>query len=326
MRVRASAPGKVILFGEHSVVYRGPAVVLAIDRRVEVSAEPRNDTKICITTPDIGISGYYEGQRYYPVSGGETGSQHLRPILAACRSVMDLLQIESGLDLRVNSDLPMAVGLGSSAALSVAVVAALDAVWDGKLSVERIVELSMPSERIVHGTPSGIDNTIAAFGGGLVYELPRRVERLPDLDEVPLVLGNTGVRRSTGKLVAWVKNFKERNSSVEKVIDAIAYVAEQGRDALLEADMKRVGELMSMNHGLLWALGVSTPDLDRLVSSSLRAGAYGAKLTGAGGGGCMVAVSTKARQAAVSKAIERSGGYPLSVKTSKKGLLVQKEP
>ncbi|MCD6262871.1 mevalonate kinase, partial [Candidatus Bathyarchaeota archaeon] len=213
--------------------------------------------------------------------------------------------------------------LGSSAAASVATVAAVGELLGGGLTPDEISLLAYEAERVVHGTPSGIDNTIATYGGGLIYERGKSMERLESLREIPLVIGNTGRSRSTGELVERVRRLREKyRTLVDPIIDAIAHIARLGREALLEGDLQRMGELMRMNHGLLWALGVSSPELDRLVNAALEAGALGAKLTGAGGGGCMIALAEPDRLGAVSTAIERSGGSPLRAGISRSGVRV----
>ena len=324
--MKASAPGKVILFGEHSVVYRGPAVVLAIDRRVQVSAEPREDERLFVEASSLGLSGFFEKGEYNPLIGGDRGEEALKPIWVAAEGAMESLGRRIGVNLSIASELPVSVGLGSSAAAAVATAAAVGELLGGGLSLEKISLTAYEAERIVHRTPSGIDNTIATYGGGLVYEKGRGVERLGGLGNLPFIVGNTGRSRSTGKLVGWVRGLRERNRVVvDSIIDTIGHLVRLGRDALLEGDLGRVGELMNMNHGLLSALGVSSPELDRLVNAALEAGALGAKLTGAGGGGCIIALTTSDRLDAVASAIEASGGSPLRVGISNSGVRVWTE-
>lgn len=326
MRVKASAPGKVILFGEHSVVYRGPAVVLAIDRRVHVSVEPREDELLFVDASSLGLSGFFNGEKYTSLVGGSIGEERLKPIWVAAKGVMERLGRRIGINLSVTSEFPIAVGLGSSAAAAVATVAAVGELLEGRLISEEISLLAFEAEKVVHGMPSGIDNTIATYGGGLVYEKGREAEQLRGLGDVPFVIGNTGVSRSTGQLVGRVGELRERNRMVvDSILDTISRVAQLGRDALLEGDLLRVGELMNINHGLLWALGVSSPELDRLVNAALNAGALGAKLTGAGGGGCMISLAIPERIDGISDAIGRSGGFPLRVRVSNSGVRVWKE-
>lgn len=325
MKVKASAPGKVILFGEHSVVYGGSAVVLAIDKKVTVVAELRNDDAIRIDASTLGLSGLFRGTKYTPILGDFRASDKLKPIVVAVRSFEEKTHVKKGINLTVTSDLPIAVGLGSSAATAVATVAAINEIYETALSSEEISLLALESEKAVHGNPSGIDNTIACYGGGLVYDRQLGTQRLSDLEDLPLIIGNTGTPRSTGKLVAKVAEMRKTNKVMDLVISCMSQVAQLGKEALLKHDYVRVGELMNINHGLLWALGVSSKQLDNLVNAALEAGALGAKLTGAGGGGCMIAMPNPEGIDAVSMALERERGNPFVARISKSGVCVSKE-
>jgi mevalonate kinase len=178
MRAYASAPGKAILLGEHSVVYRGPAIVLAIDLRAHVWAEERGDSRIQIKAPDIGVAGYFEDGRYHPMMGGGERWRSLNPIRVVAEKAMRRIDVHRGLNIRVESEIPPAVGLGSSAAISVATAAAVGLLLSGEeFSREEVCEIAYEGECIVHGTPSGIDNHISTYGGALRYERGRGFER-----------------------------------------------------------------------------------------------------------------------------------------------------
>lgn len=320
MRTYASAPGKAILLGEHSVVYRGPAIVLAINLRAHVWAEERRDNRIQIEAPNLGVAGYFEGGRYRPLRGGAERWRSLNPIRVVAEKAMRRVGIRGGFNIRVESEIPPAVGLGSSAAISVATAASVLLLSGEEGSREEICEIAYEGERIVHGTPSGIDNHISTYGGALRYERARGFERF-GVEELPLIIGDSGRRRSTGALVARVRRIRERYPDIiEAIIEAIARLSEEGYGALRRGDLKRVGELMNMDHGLLSALGVSTPELDRMVNAARTAGALGAKLTGAGGGGCIVALVEEARRRRVSEAVRRAGGRALRAPLSEVGV------
>ncbi len=313
MPVHASAPGKAILLGEHSVVYRGPAIVLAIDLRAHIWAEEREDGQIWIEAPDIGVSGYFDTRgRYRPIRGGSERWRSLNPIRVVALEVMRRLQTRRGLRIRVESEIPPAEGLGSSAAIAVATAAAVGRLLSGEeLPLEEVCEIAYEGERVVHGTPSGIDNHISTYGGALRYERGGGFERF-EVGELPLIIGDSGRRRSTGALVARVRRLWERHRGVvDAIIDAIAMLSEEGYKALRRGDLKRLGELMDIDHGLLSALGVSTPELDWMVYAARSAGALGAKLTGAGGGGCIIALVEQLNRERVAEAIRRAGGRPL---------------
>ncbi len=311
--IHASAPGKAILLGEHSVVYRGPAIVLAIDLRAHIWAEEREDDGIWIEAPDIGVSGHFDARgRYHPIRGGSERWRSLNPIRVVALEAMKRFEATRGLRIRVESEIPPAEGLGSSAAISVATAAAVGRLLSGEnLPKEMVCEIAYEGERIVHGTPSGIDNHISTYGGALRYERGKGFERFK-VEELPLIIGDSGRRRSTGALVAKVRRLWERHREVvDAIIDAIATLSEEGYKALREGNLKRLGELMDIDHGLLSALGVSTPELDRMIYAARSAGALGAKLTGAGGGGCIIALVEQPDRGRVAEAIRRVGGRPL---------------
>jgi mevalonate kinase len=321
MAVEATAPGKMILFGEHSVVYKGPAIVLAIDRRAKVVADKRDDKRIYVDAEDLGFSGYFEEDIYYPVTGKAWRGRNLSALNIAAKKTMGHLGVESGLNLMVRSMIPIAVGLGSSAAVCVATVAAISELFEGGLTREKISELSFEGEKVIHGMPSGVDNNVATFGGVMRYERVAGFERFK-LEEVPhFVIGNTRRKRSTRMMVEGVKELRDRNPSVvDAIIDAISVVSKEGFNAFMKGDSPKVGELMNINHGLLSALGVSTSELDVLVYAARREGALGAKLTGAGGGGCMIALAEEACLGVVEKAIRRNRGQSIRVDPTDEGV------
>lgn len=321
MVVEASAPGKVILFGEHSVVYRGPAVVLAIDKRARVVAEERGDNRIFIDAMNLGFSGYFVGDIYHPEHGEAWRGRRLAAFNVAAHKTMEHLGVESGLNLIVRSEIPIAVGLGSSAAVSVAMVAAIGALLGGDLSNEEICSIAYEGERVVHGTPSGVDNNISTYGGILRYEKGVGFERFEVDDSLPFVIGNTRRKRSTRRMVEMVHALRDRNPEVvDSIIDALGNLSRDGLTALLGDDLPRLGDLMNISHGLLSALGVSRPELDLMVHASRRAGALGAKLTGAGGGGCIIALAEEHRLRKIENAIKRERGDPIRVSVSYEGV------
>lgn len=321
MPVEASAPGKVILFGEHSVVYRGPAIVLAIDKRARVVAEERSDDKIYMDALNIGFSGYFVGDRYHPETGERWRGRRLAAFKVAACKTMEHLGVETGLNLIIRSEIPIAVGLGSSAAICVTTVAAVGTLLGGGLIKEDICSLAYEGERVVHGTPSGVDNNISTYGGILRYEKDVGFKRFEMDGNLPFIIGNTKRRRSTRQMVSKVRRLRDRNPEIlNSIIDTLGALSSEGLAALLETDLTRLGNLMNINHGLLAALDVSSPELDMMVHASRRAGALGAKLTGAGGGGCMIALAEQPSLSRVENAIRRERGEPIRVCLSYEGV------
>ncbi len=266
----ASAPGKVILFGEHFVVYGVPALVVSLGLRAKVYAER---------------SG----------GGVEVVEEHSEPVASAARYVAERLGYDGGLRLRVESEIPRAVGLGSSAAVSIASAAATSLLIRGELLGDLVLEAGQAGERTVHYNPSGIDTAIAFGGGGGVY---RRGEGLRQerFRLGSIIVIDTGVERRTGEMVERVRRFAEREPGrFRRVMEEAAALVEEAGEALNTGDLEAVGALMNRNQDLLRVIGVSSPIIEEAVSKALELGALGAKLTGGGGGGCVIAVAEEGK-------------------------------
>lgn len=258
--------GKVILLGEHAVVHGQPAIALSLRESLQVTLRPGGDA----TAP---------------------GSDLGRALGAAAEA----LGIEHPpLGVSVEGDLPIAVGLGSSAALAVGLVRGLAEMVDRTLSDADAGRLANEVEKLFHGTPSGIDATTAAHDGLLWFEAgpPARFEHVEPADSPPIVVALSGSRHHTASTVGSLGQRAARRPAVYRpIFAAVGELVRAGREALETADWPMLGELMSMNHALLRGCGVSTVDLDRLVEDALAEGALGAKLTGGGGGGAAIALA-----------------------------------
>jgi mevalonate kinase len=214
----------------------------------------------------------------------------------------------------LGGNLPGFSGLGASAASSVAIARAIAEEYEKKFSDERINEIAYEAEKAYAGTPSGIDNTAATFGGLLWFKKnmsggANTIEKLHMRKPVEIIIGSTGVVANTKAMVEGVANRKnkhpEKYDALFEQAEALAII---GREALLKFDLMKVGELMNESHRLLQEIEVSHEKLDHLVNIAKKNGAYGAKLTGGGGGGCMTALTPgKELQEKVAKAIEKEG-------------------
>ena len=262
-----AASGKTILLGEHVVVHGRPALALGIARTVEVTVEPAS-TREVLGADDLTVKQATD--------------------LAA-----NLAGIETGVGfcVRIRGDLPIAVGLGSSAALSVALVRGFAGATGVALTPEETAQRAHELEKLFHQTPSGIDGAVAAHGGLLWFEGGRQ-ERLRAGGSASLVVALSGTRHSTRETVGGLRRrAAETPDAYEPLFDAIGRLVRSARTAIERGQWILLGRLMSMNHELLRAAGVSTPGLDALVALALDAGALGAKLTGAGGGGAAIALA-----------------------------------
>jgi mevalonate kinase len=325
MGVTASAPAKVILFGEHFVVYGEPALVLAIDRRTYAKVEKRNDKEIHVHSTNLNLSGRFQNGDFLTEEGDmKEARMKFEPIKLAIDKVLEKAGEKVGLDVEITSTVPVAAGLGSSASVVAAVCAAVAALQNISLSKEDVLRISMEAERIVHGASSGIDPAIATFGGTLMFQMDTGFKPLEAKTEIPLVIGDTGLPRSTRSQVSKVRELKEKYPQVvEPIMKSAREIVLRAIDALKENDLEALGDLMNINHALLYGMGVSDDALEWLISAARKSGALGAKLTGAGGGGCMIALARNEKLENVVEAIQRAGGRPFMARKTDEGVRIE---
>jgi len=246
------------------------------------------------------------------------------PIWAVCKAVSRRTGFDYGFNISIKSDIPPAAGLGSSAAVSVATVMALNACLNLNFSKPDISNIAFEAEKIVHGTPSGIDNTIATYGSVILFK-KGAIKPIKVNSKIPLVIGDTGIERNTAEWVKKVRLRRDRQSKVvSPIIKSIGRIVTESLKPLINNDLPALGELMDINQGLLEAIGVSTFELNKLINVARRHGAYGAKLTGAGGGGCIIALSPRTKQKQIADAILKAEGKPIITNISQQGVKIEK--
>jgi mevalonate kinase len=278
----ASAPGKIILFGEHAVVYGRPALavpVMQVQAQAEVTAASRRG--IWIEAPAVGLSAELNS----------LPSDH--PLAAAVHNLLFSLGVSPFPDLEVciRSSIPVASGLGSGAAVTVALARALSAHLGRALGDEQISAFTYEIEKLHHGTPSGIDNTVITYACPVYFIKGRVMETFRLGGPFTFVIGDTGIPAPTRESVADVRRLRELHPEKwEPVLDEIGRIADRARLELERGDPGALGPLMDRNHALLQEMTVSSPELDRLVEAARTAGAPGAKMSGGGRGGNMIAL------------------------------------
>ncbi len=305
---KGSGYGKVILFGEHFVVHGIPGIVSAIDASTD--AEVKKAVKgINVKDERKTAKGYSEEKRL----------QQLESIERMLKAMG--LDSKTPLDIWIGGTLPGFSGLGASAASSVAIARAISEELTLNLSDEKINQIAYEAEKAYAGNPSGIDNTAATYGGLMWFKKnaagrPDSVEKLHMRRPIEIVIGSTGKVANTKAMVEGVADRKKKNpEKYNQIFKQAENLAVAGRKALENYDLKKVGELMNENHRLLQEIGVSSKELDLLVDLTRKQRAFGAKLTGGGGGGCMVALTPgKDLQGKVASAIKTAGFDVLSAK------------
>ena len=274
--------GKIILFGEHAVVYGSRAIAAPVPLAVRARVVD-DDDGVWLVVPRWGVE-----QRLRTDPSKQRSFE-----VPAALILRELGLTDRSMRIEVYSELPRAMGLGGSAAVAVAIIRAMVRHFELDLSDDQVNALALKCEEVAHGTPSGIDNTVATFGQPLIYRKgpPPLIQSLELSEPITFVIGMTGIESLTAKMVARVRDGRRRNRDVyDTVFKGIDAVTLQAIGALKRHDLERLGELMNVCQGLLNGLQVSSWELEELIQIARENGALGAKLTGGGGGGSMIAL------------------------------------
>ncbi len=298
---KGSGFGKVILFGEHFVVHGVPGIVSAINATNEAIVK-KIDTETVIRDERKTAKGYSQEKR---LQQHESLDRMLRAMKVDPRTAFEIW---------IGGELPGFSGLGASAASSVAIARAIADELGMRMSDAQINEIAYEGEKAYAGTPSGIDNTAATFGGLLWFKKTTNggsntLEKLCIREPIDIIIGSTGIVANTKTMVEEVANRKRNEpEKYEYLFNQAEELVYSAKEALLHSKLDEAGRLMNENHRLLQQIGVSHKVLDNLVEIARKHGAYGAKLTGGGGGGCMIALTPgKDLQKRVAEAIEKEG-------------------
>jgi mevalonate kinase len=290
--IKTSAPSRVILFGEHAINFGESAIATAIDKRAYVTACELEEKKILVESKNLGTS--VESQIYEKTED---------PVVRAVQLALKHAKKESGIGIEINSEIPVGVGLGSSASVITATISSvLNLFSENPIGVQTLetAELAHKAEKITHETPSGIDTAITSFGGTISFK-KGLIEKL-ETEGLSLIIGNTGSRGSKTETLGRVQH-NIGDPRMAHTLFSISSIANSAKKAIMDNNLKELGKL------------------EKLVKTARDAGAYGAKLTGAGGGGCAVILTKNLGR--VTKAIEDSGFQAFEVKTNQEGVRIE---
>ena len=289
-RAVSSAPAKVILFGEHFVVYNNPAIVAAINRRIRIQAQLNDESRVNIRSGENSLSVPVNSNDI-DIMSHDNSSLSLFPIFKCVKHVFKEKNVGNvGVNLEIDSQIPHGEGLGSSAASCVSTVAALYSLFSD-LDKNQIYETARIMEQNIHTNSSGLDCYVSTFGGIVNFEPEKGFIKIRAKKKFTLLIGTSGIKHSTGKVVSQVRQFRQENSSVFKNLSSKAKViCKKAANSMNKGSESELGNLLTENHKLLSTLGVSHPEIEKLIEICLNNGALGAKLTGAGKGGAVIAL------------------------------------
>lgn len=319
--ITISAPGKLMLFGEHAVVYDRPCIVTAVDQRMRAAVEFTDDKIFYLDAPEVNISGYERPMNDLGQGEIPKGAKFVE---IAVKNFVEKYPIASGVKVTTESDFSAQFGFGSSSASTVCVLKSLSELTGKKLDNKKLFDLAYKTVLDVQGKGSGFDVAAAIWGGTLYFVTGGKTIELLEVHDMPLVIGYTGVKADTVTLMAAVsQKMNEQPERVGRIYDAITKLTEEARKKIIEGDWERVGKLMNFNQDYLRDLGVSSEKLEALISAAKEAGAWGAKLSGAGGGDCMICFVDGSKRKAVEDALTAVGGQVIHIRPGAPGVHIE---
>lgn len=319
--IRVSAPGKLMLFGEHSVVYGGSCIVTSLDHRYVVELKEIRNEKIVIETPESRLVKILYEIKLSQVLNNTKYERPISFVQAALKSFcLQYGPIKKG--LRISTNGPIAsYGLGSSSAITVATIYALVNAFGINCSKREIFDLSYRAVIDVQGESSGFDVASAVFGGTIYYKNHGKIIENVQISSMPIVLAFTGNKVSTISYIQYVSALKNRQRHIiNGVFDLIDQVVYQAKINIVEQNWWVVGELANICQGLLDSIGVNTMQILAPVYAARENGAWGAKLSGAGGGDCIFAIVDKPHRHQVENAIKKTGAEILAINVDADGV------
>ncbi len=321
-KVTFSAPGKLMLSGSYAVVHGRPCVVTSVDQRLYVTVEKNGADRFHLEAPDLGLMAYSKTLSELGTKDVPSAVKFIEILYK--HFLVDYPQ-EKGIIVKTKSDFSSSFGFGSSSAVTVAFAKALCKLYGVSLDNKELFKLCYGAVIEVQGVGSGFDLASAIWGGTIYYVSPAKVVEPIEIKKLPIVVGYTGVKADTPTLVRMIdQKLKRSPIKVEDIFNQVGEVSDEVLRTLGREDWEKLGELFNQHQELMRKLGVSSNELEKLIEASLKAGAYGASLSGAGGGDCMLAVVDDHSRRFVEKAIEAAGGEVMSVSLNASGVRMEK--
>ena len=310
MKSKASAPGKVILFGEHFVVYGIKAILCSINKRVTVTAEKTNGKKISINSK-IGKLVLEPNKSILEINSP------LKPFYYLANKAIK--NEDTGIHIEIDSEIPLGAGLGSSSACCVAGSAAIFKLFRD-ISKEEILEHAIEAEKTIFKNTSGADCTVCTYGGIMEYDKNNGFKKIEDKPNFQLVIVNSNIEHSTQSMVSKVKEFENKNKEkFSNLSDLESQLVEDVLKLVKENKTKEIGEKMNKNQEYLEILGISNNELTKMIRIG-QSSSFGAKITGSGGGGCIFVLTNESNSKNILKKFKDNNYECFSTKIDFKGL------
>ena len=310
MKSIASAPGKVILFGEHFVVNGVKAILCSIDKRVTVTVEKINERKISIDSK-IGKLILEPNKSILEIDSP------LKPFYYLANKAIE--NKVTGIHIQIDSEIPLGAGLGSSSACCVAGAAAIFKLF-GDISKEKILKLAIQAERTIFENTSGADCTVCTYGGIMEYDKKNGFKKIEDEPNFQLVIANSNIEHSTQSMVSKVKQFEHKNKKeFSRLSNLESELVEDVLKLIKQNKIEEIGEKINQNQEYLEIIGISNSELTKMVKIGQES-SYGSKITGSGGGGCIFALTNESNLQTILKKFEDSNYECFSAKIDFKGL------
>ncbi|MDZ4228140.1 MAG: mevalonate kinase [Candidatus Levybacteria bacterium] len=326
-KVTVSAPGKLMLLGEHAVVCNHPCIVTAVDQRMRVTAEIISEPIFSLQAPDVQITGYEKPINEIGKGDLPKGAKFVEIAVSNLLKNSEILkQVQNdklGIRIKTESEFSSQFGFGSSSASTACTVKAVSELLGLNLTNKEIFDLSYKTVLDIQGKGSGFDVAAAVYGGTLYFVTGGKTIEPLKIESLPLIVGYSGIKADTVTLMNQVKaSFTNRQDKLDEMFNNMEVLVNDAKTTFINGDFAKVGELMNKNQSLLKELGVSIDKLDNMIGAALKAGAYGAKLSGAGGGDCMIVLSPEDKKQAVINGIN-SVGEVIEVKTNAEGVRIE---
>lgn len=310
-----------MLLGDHAVVHDRQCLVTAVNQRLSVTVQfwdaPR---EVILNAQEVGLHDFR-----FSLSDVTELPKAARFVAQTVRNFYQQFDLGDGLQIETTSEFQATFGFGSSSAVTVATVKALAELYEISLSPEEIFHLAYKTVLDIQGVGSGFDLAAAIWGGTLLFSTGGQKIQPVKIQHLPLIVGYTGVKADTATLVKQVGQLLQAQPEVvNPIFDTMQVLVEAAETHLTTEDWSALGQAMNIHQGLLSALGVSSWELEQLIFAARQAGAWGAKLSGAGGGDCMIAIAPVEKQDAVTQAIQTAGGQVLEVALSAPGVQVER--